>query len=74
MLNQNSYKIPGGGFCATEDLAKFAIAVQTGALVIKATLEKMFTRQKTRSGQDVPFRLGRVIEVRKCGIWAWSRG
>lgn len=33
------YNIPGGGFISTvEDLAKFAIAMQAGALVKKNTL------------------------------------
>jgi serine beta-lactamase-like protein LACTB, mitochondrial len=74
-LIDTSNKIPGGGFCATvEDLAKFAIAVQTGVLITKATLEQMFIRQKTRGGQDVPFGLGWVIEVRNGQKEVWHLG
>lgn len=58
-LADTSYKIPGGGFCSTvEDLAKFAIAVQTGMLVKKETLEQMWTRQKTRDGKETNYGLG----------------
>jgi serine beta-lactamase-like protein LACTB, mitochondrial len=64
-LADTSNKVPGGGFCGTvEHLAKFAIAVQRGSLVTKATLELMFTPQKTRGGQDIPFGLGWVVETR----------
>lgn len=58
-LADTSYKIPGGGFCSTViDLARFAIAVQTGALVKQQTLEQMWTRQKTRDGKETPYGLG----------------
>lgn len=58
-LADTSNKIPGGGFCSTvNDLAKFAIAVQTGDLVKKDTLELMWTRQKTRDGQLTNYGLG----------------
>jgi serine beta-lactamase-like protein LACTB len=74
-LIDTSNKIPGGGFCATvEDLAKFAIAVQMGVLVTKATLEQMFTPQKTQSGQDVPFGLGWVIAAPHGQKEVWHLG
>lgn len=58
-LSDTSYKIPGGGFCSTaEDLARFAIAVQTGALVKAETLAQMWTRQKTRDGNETTYGLG----------------
>jgi len=64
-LADTSYKIPGGGLCSTvEDLAKFAIAVQTGALVKKETLEQMWTRQKTRDGQETAYGLGWALGER----------
>jgi CubicO group peptidase (beta-lactamase class C family) len=70
-----SYKIPGGGLCSTvEDLAHFAIAVQTGALVDKATLAQMFTRQKTRDGQDIPFGLGWMVDVQNGQKEVWHTG
>jgi CubicO group peptidase (beta-lactamase class C family) len=54
-----SYKIPGGGLCATVgDLAKFAIAVQTGKLVKRESRDAMFTRQVSRDGQVVEYGLG----------------
>lgn len=53
-LADTSYKIPGGGLCSTvKDLAKFAIAVQTAALVKKETLDEMWTPQKTRDGNKI---------------------
>ena len=58
-LADTSYKIPGGGFCSTvEDLARFAIAVQTGKLVKKETLDQMWTKQKTRDGKETSYGLG----------------
>ena len=58
-LADTSYKIPGGGFCSTViDLARFAIAVQTAALVKQQTLEQMWTRQKTVDGKETAYGLG----------------
>lgn len=63
-LADTSYKIPGGGFCSTvEDLARFAIAVQAGALVKPETRGQMWTRQKTRDGNDTTYGLGWQIGV-----------
>jgi CubicO group peptidase (beta-lactamase class C family) len=51
-LANTSYKIPGGGFVSTvEDLAKFAIAVQTNKLLKAETTQRMFTPQKLANGQ-----------------------
>ncbi len=53
-LANTSYKIPGGGFVSTvEDLAKFAIAVQTNKLLKAETTQRMFTPQKLANGQIV---------------------
>jgi serine beta-lactamase-like protein LACTB, mitochondrial len=58
-LADTSYKIPGGGFCSTVmDLARFAIAVQTAALVKQETLGQMWTRQKTLDGKETSYGLG----------------
>jgi serine beta-lactamase-like protein LACTB, mitochondrial len=74
-LADTSNKIPGGGWCSmAEDLAKFAIALQTGSLVTKAALAQMFTRQKTRDSQDIPFGLGWVIDVRNGRKEVWHLG
>ena len=65
-LADTSYKIPGGGLVSTvEDLARFAIALQTGALAKKDTLEQMYTRQKTRDGNQIGYGLGWGINERK---------
>ena len=58
-LADTSYKIPGGGFCSTViDLARFAIAAQTAALVKQETLDQMWTSQKTRDGKETSYGLG----------------
>jgi CubicO group peptidase (beta-lactamase class C family) len=64
-LADTSYKIPGGGFISTvEDLAKFAIAMQTGALVKKETLDLMWTSQKTRDGKVTEYGMGWGVHTR----------
>jgi serine beta-lactamase-like protein LACTB len=58
-LADSSYKIPGGGFVSTvEDLAKFAIAMQTGKLLKRETVEQMYTRQHLRDGKETNYGLG----------------
>ncbi len=58
-LADTSNKIPGGGLCATVlDLARFAIALQRGMLLRRETLAQMWTRQKTRDGQETSYGLG----------------
>lgn len=53
-LANMSYKIPGGGLASTvEDLARFAIAVQTGVLSKRETVTLMFTPQKTKDGKTI---------------------
>lgn len=53
-LANTSYKIPGGGLCSTvEDLAKFAIAVQTHILLKPETMRQMFTPQKMNDGKVI---------------------
>jgi serine beta-lactamase-like protein LACTB, mitochondrial len=74
-LTDTSYKIPGGGWCSTaEDLAKFAVAVQTDSLITKETLEQMLTRQKTRDGRAIPFGLGWAIGERNGHQEVWHTG
>jgi CubicO group peptidase (beta-lactamase class C family) len=50
------------------------MAVETGSLVTKTTLAQMFTRQKTREGQDIPFGLGWAVGVRKAQKKVWHLG
>lgn len=58
-LADTSYKIPGGGFISTvEDLAKFAIALQTGKLLKPETLNQAWTKQKTKDGKKTAYGLG----------------
>lgn len=58
-LADTSYKIPGGGLSSTvEDLAKFAIAMQNGSLVSEKARNEMWTRQKTRDGEETTYGLG----------------
>jgi len=54
-----SNKIPAGGLVSTvEDLARFYLALQSGKLVSRATLERMWTLQKTKDGKSIPYALG----------------
>jgi serine beta-lactamase-like protein LACTB, mitochondrial len=64
-LADTSYKIPGGGFCSTvEDLAKFAIALQTGKLLKQESLNQAWTKQKTSDGKETTYGLGWQINER----------
>lgn len=54
-----SYKIPGGGFCSTvEDLAKFAVALQTNKLLKPETRAQAWSKQKLKDGKDSTYGLG----------------
>jgi serine beta-lactamase-like protein LACTB len=65
-LADTSYKIPGGGFCSTvEDLAKFAIAIQSGKLLKPESLNQAWTKQKTRDGKETSYGLGWQVSERK---------
>lgn len=58
-LMDPSYKIPGGGPLSTaEDLARFAIALQNGALMSPASFQQMSTIQRTRGGAEMGYGLG----------------
>ncbi len=51
--------LPGGGFCATaEVVARFGAALQSGLLLNEESLGQVFTRQRTKTGQDTRFGLG----------------
>jgi len=74
-LADSSNKIPGGGFCATaEDLARFALAVQTGHLLGKEMVAQMFTRQTIRDGREIPFGLGWAVGTRHGRKEVWHMG
>jgi CubicO group peptidase (beta-lactamase class C family) len=54
-----SYKVPGGGLCATaDDVARFGLALLGGDLLKKETLGQMLTSQKTASGSSTSYGLG----------------
>jgi CubicO group peptidase (beta-lactamase class C family) len=65
-LADTSNKIPAGGLVSTvEDIGKFYIALRGGKLVNAKTLEQMWTPQKTRDGQQIPYGLGWRVADRK---------
>jgi CubicO group peptidase (beta-lactamase class C family) len=67
-LADNSYKVPGGGFVSTaEDLARFAVALQTGRLLKRETLELMYAPQRTRDGKETGYGLGWGVAKRPTG-------
>jgi serine beta-lactamase-like protein LACTB len=74
-LADNSYKIPGGGFVSSvEDLARFAVAVQTWKLVKRETAEQMFTRQRLRDKRETPYGLGWQVGATADGQRVVSHG
>ncbi|MGB9179910.1 MAG: serine hydrolase domain-containing protein [Pyrinomonadaceae bacterium] len=74
-LFDSSNKIPGGGWTsAVDDLAKFAIAAQTNALVKRETLDQMLTRQKTSDGKETRYGMGWNIGERNGQKEVWHGG
>src|SRR5215204_513961 len=72
-LADNSYKVPGGGFVSTaEDLARFAVALQTDRLLKRETLELMYAPQKTKDGKEISYGLGWSVGKRPTGERAVS--
>jgi CubicO group peptidase (beta-lactamase class C family) len=63
-LHDTSMKIPGGGLLSTPgDLVQFGIALNTGKLLQPATVAAMWTRQRTKDGQEIEYGQGwRVSE------------
>jgi CubicO group peptidase (beta-lactamase class C family) len=58
-LMDSSYKIPGGGFVSNaSDLVRFADAVMSGKLLRPATVQMMWTSQKTSDGKETRYGLG----------------
>ncbi|MEO6811391.1 MAG: serine hydrolase domain-containing protein [Isosphaeraceae bacterium] len=54
---------PGAGFCGTaEDLARFAIAIESGALLKPETVALMFQSQTTTDGKPTGYGLGWSID------------
>lgn len=71
-LMDSSYKLPGGGLVSTaEDMARFAIAVESGVLLRQETLDQMSKSQKTRDGAETGYGYGWYIGNRE---GKWSEG
>ena len=64
-LHDTSIKVPGGGLITTvEDLAKFAIAINTNQLIKPETLSQMLTKPKTSEGKEQTYAMGFLIDDR----------
>ena len=74
-LTDTSYKVPGGGLCATAaDVARFGSALVSGRLLQPSTLDLMLTRQRTRDGRTTGYGLGLVLGEREGRLEAWHQG
>lgn len=70
-----TYKVPGGGLCGTApDVARFGLALLSGRLLDRSTLEQMLTAQRLRTGRRTGFGLGLVVDVRGRAREAWHVG
>jgi CubicO group peptidase (beta-lactamase class C family) len=64
----NSYKWAGGGFVSTaEDLVKFGSAHLSPGYLKAATLELLFTPQRTTSGESTPYGIGWFVTTDTLG-------
>jgi len=69
MLHDTSMKVPAGGLLSTaEDLARFGIALNTGALLPKEAVEAMWTEQKTTAGEGTGYGMGWGVTPAQGGI------
>jgi serine beta-lactamase-like protein LACTB len=60
--HDTSIKVPAGGLLSTvDDMARFSIALMGGQLVQPETLTKMWTKPKTRDGQESEYGFGFLI-------------
>jgi CubicO group peptidase (beta-lactamase class C family) len=60
--HDTSIKLSAGGLVSTvEDMARFAISVNSGLLVRPETLEKMWSKPKTRDGKESNYGFGFLI-------------
>src|SRR5579864_8948469 len=64
----SSYKIPGGGWISSaEDMAKFEVAILNDKLLMRATLDLMWTPLKPSDGSEDSYGLGWGVGD-DCGI------
>jgi serine beta-lactamase-like protein LACTB, mitochondrial len=69
----NSYKLASGGFLSTpEDLVRFGFAVLHPGFLKRASLDTMFTSQKTAAGQSTGYGIGWFIRRDQHGNRLWS--
>jgi len=74
-LADTSYKVPGGGLSGTApDLARFGLALVSGALLEPESWEVMRTLQRTRGGQARGHGLGLVVEEHDGTLEVWKDG
>lgn len=65
-LMDSSYKLPGGGLLSTvEDLARFAIALQAGALVAPKTVADMSRNTVLPDGKETGYGYGWYVGTRE---------
>ena len=58
-LHDTSMKVPGGGLVSTApDLVRFALAYLDNSLLKEETKQRMWTRQRTKDGQETNYGLG----------------
>jgi CubicO group peptidase (beta-lactamase class C family) len=68
-LHDTSMKVAGGGFVSTaEDLVRFGMALNTGALLKKDSVERMWTEQQTPDGKGTGYGLGFGVTPAQEGI------
>lgn len=68
-LHDTSMKVPGGGLLSTaEDLVRFGIAINTGALLPKDAVESMWTELSTADGKPTGYGLGWGVTPAQDGI------
>jgi serine beta-lactamase-like protein LACTB, mitochondrial len=68
ILMDSSYKRPAGGWLSTaEDLARFAMAVESGRLIKPETFRKMTQGQRTTGGVETGYAYGWYVNTREGG-------
>jgi serine beta-lactamase-like protein LACTB len=74
-LAVTSYKVPGGGLSGTApDLARFGLALISGALLEPESWESMRTLQRTRGGQARGHGLGLALDEHDSEPEVWKDG
>lgn len=70
-----SYKVPGGGLCATAaDMGRFAAALEARVLLKNESLDTMLVPQRLKDGQTLNYGLGWSVTSRDGRSEAWHTG